>query len=237
MVDEFLSEKEQIEAMRSWWQDNGRYVIGGVVLGVAILVGWNQWKEYRQATRLEASALYETLAEKVTDGNLEESESAARKLYESYSSTIYSGLARLAMARLYMDKGRDQDAADTLNALLEARVDSDIRMVGRLRLARVYLYQNKAQQVIDLLQGFEDSAFAARYAELVGDAHAELGQVGEAADSYARAMRDDPEAPTVNRALIQMKIADLPEPAATDTPPGAEPETEEEPSASPKDDQ
>ena len=39
---EELSEKEQLDAMRSWWQENGRYVIGGVMLGVAMLVGWNQ---------------------------------------------------------------------------------------------------------------------------------------------------------------------------------------------------
>ncbi|MFQ5982982.1 MAG: YfgM family protein [Woeseiaceae bacterium] len=210
-MDELLSEKEQIEAMRTWWQENGRFVIGGIVLGVGILVGWNQWKDYQLTTRLEASAVFETLAEEVNDGSLEAAETAAADLYENYDSTTYAALARLAMARLYMDKGRDQDAADTLVALLAIRGSAELQMVGRLRLAKIYLYQEKSQEVVDLLTGFEGTAFAARYDELLGDAYAALGQVTDAAQAYTRAMNDDTRAPTVNRALIQMKLVDLPD--------------------------
>ena len=38
-MDDLLSEKEQIEKMQTWWSDYGLYVIGGVVLGAAILFG------------------------------------------------------------------------------------------------------------------------------------------------------------------------------------------------------
>ena len=223
---ELLSEKEQIEAMRDWWRENGRFVIGGIVLGVGILVGWNQWKEYRLTARLEASARYETLANQVSGGMVDAAEANAKELYENYASTSYAALARLAMARLYMDRGRDQDAADTLEALLAIRGGTETQMVGRLRLAKIYLYQEKPQEVVDLLSGFEDTAFAARYDELLGDAHAALGQIPDAAAAYARAMADDPRAPTVNRSLIQMKIVDLP-----DDEPALEEAASEEPSA------
>ena len=215
-MDELLSEKEQIETMRNWWQENGRYVIGGIMFGVGILVGWNQWKEYKLVTQLEASALYETLANEVSDSKFEMSETVANDLYENYSSTTYAALARLAMARLYMDKSRDQDAVDTLKALLAIRSSPELQMVGRLRLAKIYLYQGKPQQVIDLLSGFEDSAFAARYDELLGDSHTALGQITEAAVAYQRTMTDDSMAPTINRSLIQMKIVDLPEEVPVD---------------------
>lgn len=226
-MDDLLSEKEQIEEMRAWWRDNGRYVISGVVLGVAILFGWNQWKDYRQTTRLEASTRYETLANEVSDGDLEAAETAANDLYENYASTAYAALARLAMARLYMDKGRDQDAADTLDALLALPDNVELQMVGRLRLAKIYLYQEKPQQVIDLLSGFEDSAFSARYDEIRGDAYAALGRVADAAAAYGRAVADNSGEATVNRSLIQMKIVDLPDEAAAirqdaDLPPSGE---------------
>jgi predicted negative regulator of RcsB-dependent stress response len=225
-VDELLSEKEQIEAMRDWWRENGRFVIGGIVLGVGILVGWNQWKEYRLTARLEASARYETLANQVSGGMVDAAEANAKELYENYASTSYAALARLAMARLYMDRSRDQDAADTLEALLAIRGGTETQMVGRLRLAKIYLYQEQPQEVVDLLSGFEDTAFAARYDELLGDAHAALGQIPDAAAAYARAMADDPRAPTVNRSLIQMKIVDLP-----DDEPALEEAASEEPAA------
>ena len=215
---EDLSEKEQIDAMRAWWKENGRYVISGIVLGVAILLGWREWRDYQLTSRLEASALYETLAVEVNDGDLDASEAAASDLYDNYASTTYAALARLAMAKLYMEKGRDQDAADALNALVSARGNVEVKMVGRLRLAKVYLYQDKHQEVVELLAGFEDSSFAARYDELLGDAYLALGQVASASAAYQRAMLDDVNAPTVDRALVQMKIVDLPVDVAVDEP-------------------
>jgi predicted negative regulator of RcsB-dependent stress response len=229
---EDLSEKEQIEAMRTWWKENGRYVISGIVLGVAILVGWNRWQDYQQTTRLEASALYETLTSDVDDGDLDAAETVATDLYDNYASTTYSALARLAMAKLYMEKGRDQDAADTLKALLERGGDSELQMVGRLRLAKIYLYQEKPEEVAGLLSGYEESSFSARYDEVLGDAYAALGQIAEASAAYERAMLDDPMDPTVNRALIQMKLVDLPD-AAPEA--GTEPDQVQEP-AEPSDD-
>jgi predicted negative regulator of RcsB-dependent stress response len=43
-VDDLLSEKEQIEQMRSWWSEYGNYVIGGIVIGAGLLFGINQYQ-------------------------------------------------------------------------------------------------------------------------------------------------------------------------------------------------
>jgi len=66
------------------------------------------------------------------------------------------------------------------------------------------------------LSDFEDSAFAARYNELLGDSHAALGQITEATAAYQRAITEDSMVPTINRAVIQMKIVDLPDEALAD---------------------
>ena len=226
---EDLSEKEQIEAMRSWWKENGRFVISGIVLGVVILVSWNRWQAHRETTGLEASELFETLAVEVNDGDLEDAESSAASMYDDYGSTTYAALSRLAMAKLYMENGRDQDAADTLSALLESHSRSgipligplqaflgvadlsELQLVGRLRLAKIYLYQDKHGDAIELLSGQEESSFSARFDETLGDAYAALGQVADANAAYERAMLDDVSAPTVDRALVQMKLVDLPQ--------------------------
>ena len=56
------------------------------------------------------------------------------------------------------------------------------------------------------------SAYTARFSEALGDASVLLGQFEEAADAYTIAAADDPDVPTVDRTLVQMKINDLPEP-------------------------
>jgi predicted negative regulator of RcsB-dependent stress response len=209
-VDELLSEKEQIEAIRGWWRENGRYIISGVVIGVGLLVGWNYWNSQKAQSALQASAIYESLASEVADGDTEAASAFAADLYEHYGSTVYARQARLAMAKLFMDKGRDKDAANELRALLQAGGDTEAAMVGRLRLAKILLYQDKPQEAADLLQGYRDTAFAARYSETLGDAYAALGRSDDARDSYTLALADNPNAPTVNRTLVEMKINDLP---------------------------
>jgi len=222
---EDLSEKEQLDAMRAWWQENGRYVIGGVVLGVAMLVGWNQWRGGMAENESAASALYEDVMEATSDGNLDAANAAATELFASYATTAYASQSRLAMARLYMDKGRDQDAADVLRVLVESDGDSEIQLVGRLRLAKVLLYQNKADEVVELLKDQGEHAFAARYSEVLGDAYAALGSYAEAEAAYTAALVDDPAVRTVDSALIQLKLNDLP--ATTEMALGAEVGTDE----------
>jgi predicted negative regulator of RcsB-dependent stress response len=210
-VDDLLSEKEQIEQMRSWWSEYGGYVIGGLGLGIALLAGGNYYQNSKLEAQLEGSGLYERLAEYVVAGNLEEAQAVANELDTDYASTSYSAQAKLAMARLYMDKNRDQDAADVLGELLESDSDEAIKHVGRARLARVLLYQGKAQDVVDLLEGQESTAFAATYNELLGDAYNELGRIEDAQAAYQAALLDPMSQGTIDRELVQWKALDLPE--------------------------
>jgi predicted negative regulator of RcsB-dependent stress response len=238
-VDDLQSEKEQIEEMRAWWAEYGRYVIAGVVIAVGLLVGFNQYKSNKLEAEVEASVLFETLAGHVFDGALDEAETVADELSNNFANTPYAALSRLAMARLYMDKNRDQDAADVLGELVAMRGNSALRHVGRLRLARLLLYQDKPQEVIDLLAGMENKAFAGLYAEVRGDAFAALGQVEAAGESYRIALSDTSQ--TVNRGIVQMKLIDLPDaPAATIADPAVEaPDTDAvtEPDAEPVSDE
>ena len=103
------SEKEQLQEIKAWWAENGRFVMTGIVLGIVMIVGWTQWRSSIERSQVEASNLYEDVMSAVADGDAETAEAAANNLYDNYSQTVYPEQARLAMARLYMDKGRDQD--------------------------------------------------------------------------------------------------------------------------------
>lgn len=206
-MDDLQSEKEQIEEIRAWWTEYGRYVIAGIVIAAGLLIGFNQYNASKLRAQTEASALFETLADHVADGNLEEAISVAGELTSNYANTAYAAQSRLAMARLYMDKNRDQDAADTLNELVSMRGSAALRHVGRLRLAHIYLYQDKPQEVLDLLAGQDSDAFAGLYAEARGDAHAALGDYEAAREAYEIALLDTSQ--TVNRGFVQMKLLDL----------------------------
>ena len=217
-MDDLQSEKEQIEEMKAWWSEYGRYVIAGVVIAVGLLFGFNQYKSSKFEAQVEASVLFEDLANHIVDGDLEDAQSVADELASNYANTAYAAQSKLAMAKLYMDLSRDQDAADVLGELTEMRGNGALKHIGRVRLSRILLYQDKPQDVLDLLQDQDNEAFAGLYAELRGDAHAALGQIVEAGDAYRLALADTTQ--TVNRGLVQMKLVDLPEPEAVSEVPG-----------------
>ena len=208
-MDDLQSEKEQIEEMKAWWAEYGRYVIAGVIIAVGLIIGFTLYKNNKLEAQIEASELFETLANHVAGGDLEDAQGVAGQLANNYANTAYAAQSKLAMARLYMDQNRDQDAADVLSELLQMRGNGALKHVGRVRLARILLYQDKPQEVLDLLDGQDNEAFAGLYAEARGDAHAALGQVAEAGEAYRLALADSTRA--VNVGLVQMKLLDLPE--------------------------
>lgn len=212
---EDLSEKEQIEVIRSWWRENGRYVISGIVIGAGLLFGWSYWNAQQREARTEASSAYESLLAEVADNDVSAAEAAAGRLYDEFDSTVYALQARLAMSRLYMDVGRDENAAGELRQLLASKRAPEMALVARLRLARILLYQDKPDEVVPLLEGYRDTAFAARYSEALGDAYLAQGRIEDASEAYTAALADDPNTPTVDRTLIQMKLYDLPEVSAS----------------------
>ncbi|MDX1498671.1 MAG: tetratricopeptide repeat protein [Woeseiaceae bacterium] len=218
-MDDLLSEKEQIEQMRAWWSEYGRYVIAGVVIAVGLLFGFNQYNKSKLEAQIAASELYEALAVHVSDGDAEAAEAAARELAANYGNTSYAAQAKLAMARLYMDKNRDEDAAGALRELLALRGNAELKLVGKLRLARILLYQDKAEAVVELVAGHDSPAFAALFDEVLGDAYAALGRYEEAGQAYRAALSEQGQAPTIDRRLVQMKLADLPDPAAASAAP------------------
>ena len=213
-MDDLLSEKEQIEQIRSWWSEYGGYVIGGLGLGIAILAGWNYYQGSKLDAQLEGSALYESLANHVVSGSLEAAEEVVDQLATDYAATSYAAQAQLAMARMYMDKNRDADAADALSGVIDSDADEEVKLVARARLARVLLYQGKPQEVVDLLEGQSSEAFAAIYNELLGDAYHELGRIEDARIAYQNVMLDPLVQSTVDQRLVQWKALDLPEASA-----------------------
>ena len=166
-------------------------MIGGLGLGIAVLAGFNYYQNSKLEAQLEGSAMYESLyAACCFRQPRRGGDCGQRARHANYADTSYAAQAKLAMARLYMDKNRDQDAADILNELLAIRLTRQLKHVARARLARICLYQGKQQEVVDLLEGQDSAAFAAIYNELLGDAYHASGVSKMQQAAYQRVLLD-----------------------------------------------
>ena len=209
--DEFLSEKEQIQYIREWWQENRSYIFIVILVVVGGITGNNVWKSSIAEKQLSASTLYESLAVGVSDNNSETAEEIADQIFNGYKDTVYFEKAKLAMAYFYMSQSRDEDAANSLRDILQKSEDHEISLIAEYRLAKIMLYQKKYQEVIDMLTDNNGHAFETKYSELLGDAYYGLQKYDAAEAAYLAALRTTNQPQVVDAALIQMKINDLPD--------------------------
>jgi predicted negative regulator of RcsB-dependent stress response len=210
-VDEFLSEKEQIQYIREWWQENRSYILTALIIVIGGITGNNAWKSSIIEKQLSASSLYESLAVEISENNLEAGEIITDQISEDYSDTVYYEKAKLAMAYFYMSQSRDEDAANSLRSILSKSSDSELSLIAEMRLAKIMLYQKKYQEVIDMLKGNTGHAFETKYSELLGDAYFGLEEFDKAEFAYMAALQNTNQAQIIDASLIQMKINDLPD--------------------------
>lgn len=204
MVDIYESEQEQIEAVKRWWQDNGRSIIVGLILGVSALFAWNGWNTYLQSRNENASLNYFQVIQAVDENKHDKAETLIDGLVEKYASTHYASLAQMMGAKLDAESSKPESAIKRLQWVTINGKQDAFQSIARVRLAELYVSQsayNKATQVLSQVKG---EAFASRVSELKGDVALAQGDVEKAKTLYSAAL---PQA--TNKQLLQMKLDDL----------------------------
>jgi predicted negative regulator of RcsB-dependent stress response len=218
MVDDYLSDREQEEALRAWWRDNWRWIFGGIVLGIALLFGWFRWKDYREDRGLAAGTQYEAVRVAAEKRKLEDAQKALSELAAEHDSSPYAQQARLLVAKLQVDAGKLDAAATALREVSEKSKDEELGTVAKLRLARVLIQQGKHDEAIALLDVDKLGAFAATAREIRGDAQVAKGDESAARAEYAAALAADDA--QIDRTMLELKLQEVGGSAA-DSPPTA----------------
>lgn len=204
MVDDYLSDREQEEALRIWWRDNWRWIFGGIFLGVALLVGYFQWKDYRERQGIAAAVQFDKVRTAAEQRNLEEAQAALAPIEADHDASPYANQSRLLVAKLQVEAGKYDDAAALLREVADKAEDKELASVAKLRLARVLIQQGKHDEAITLLNVEELGAFAAAGREIRGDANVAKGDESAARAEYAAALAADDA--QIDRTILELKL-------------------------------
>lgn len=208
-MDDFLTEQQQAEQVKGWLRQNGLFLVGGVVLGLGALFGWNQWNHYQQRQAEAASAAYDAFLVAVRAGLLTEAEAGMNTLASGYGSSPYTDQARLAMARLYLDQSKPDQAVGYLEQVVKTGASPEFQSIARLRLARVLVFQEKYDEALKTLADSGSKAFAPAFHDVRGDVYYAMGKSAEARSEYEQALNGELAATAVDKTYVQAKLDDL----------------------------
>ncbi|MFL2545940.1 MAG: YfgM family protein [Candidatus Rariloculaceae bacterium] len=213
-MDDYLSEKEQLEAIREWWHEYGWYLVGGVVLGVATLFGMRQLDSYQQEQAETAALLFREYQVAVSDDADAEATGLLEQLREEYPDSAYTDQAGMLSVLMHLQNQSTRQAVDALRYTLENTSDENLAMIARLRLARLLVSDNRMDEAVTLIDSADPGAFEAKYSELRGDIRFAQGDMEGARSAYLQALNGE-ESELIDRNLIQMKLDDLASPTAS----------------------
>ena len=144
------SEEEQIVALKRWWKTNGQSVVTGVLLALAVIVGWNLWQSYQKDEALQASALYQQLVEAINEQRFASAVKISERLRKNYAGTAYAGYAALLQAKAQVQQDDLQDARETLQQAA-AQVPEELVHVANLRQIQLLLAAGEYEQGLQLI--------------------------------------------------------------------------------------
>ena len=218
-MEEYLSERQQIDWLRATLKENAPWALASVVITIGLFVGYQQWQGWRERQSATASQKYELTLDALARGDTDGAGRIVKELRESYGRTPYSDLAALALARLDVETGKLGDAARLLEEVMRNTRDEDLATVARLRLARVQRADGKADAALATLAGAPAGTTSPAFADVRGDVLSDKGDKAGALAAWKEALGSKSQG--VNRELIELKIAALESPASPGPAPSA----------------
>lgn len=210
-MTDMRTEEEQIEAIKNWWKENGKQTLVAVVLVAGGWFGFQNYEASQLATAEAASSIYQSV---LTLNNSEDEADKGKRaqlldqLKGEFGNTIYGQFAALFEAKDAVDSGDLALAAEQLRFVVENAKDEALVQLATVRLARVLLAQEKADEALALVDVNVIGTFEAEYEETKGDILLVQGNKDAARDAYSKAsvaaMRIG-----ANNPVLKMKLDDL----------------------------
>jgi predicted negative regulator of RcsB-dependent stress response len=200
----YQTEEEQVEAIKSWWKENGTSIVAGLVIGLGAVFGWKAWNSYHDRIGKEASVYFNQMMVAVDSDQLAKAETEAEQLKSDFKSSSYAVLAAMAGARIKLQQGDSAGARKQLEWAVQNSPDPSLTELLDLNLARVMLSDGDLEGAAKLADVYS-GGFAGEYAELRGDIALARQDKAAAHEAYTEALTYN----LANPDQVQMKLDDL----------------------------
>jgi predicted negative regulator of RcsB-dependent stress response len=180
-----LDDEEQLVAIKTWWQENGRYTLCMIALSIMVWGGWHYWQYRTVEINRAASSGYEVMLALESDKTLT---SRVDEVIAAHGGTMYGMVARLKkVQQLVLVK--DYEGAKALLQIVMKKADAPVfKQIARLRFARILIFQGKLDESLSILAIEDDPGLKSWIYWLEGDCYRLKGESVRAAALYRQAL-------------------------------------------------
>lgn len=208
MADIQDAEREQVEAIKKWWGENGRVVTIGIILGLGGVFGWKAWEARVVSNEEQASVLYEQLVNAAASNTTPEVDELAGTLMDSYPNSGYATLSALIRAGSAFQNDQTDEAIAYLQWVIDNAKHEEIKTIAKMRTARLLADQGKLDSALDKIRNIRTETLKAPLAELRGDLLVSEGKSQNAIEAYLEALANNSLSITM-RHRLELKLKDL----------------------------
>ncbi len=206
-MDNYETEEQQVEAIKKWWSENYKMVIGLTIIGLGSIIGVQQWKQHKQVEGMTASMEYDHILQEVSDSSEPVIEQQVETMLKDYSKYPYATLSAMLEARKLVDEGKLDGAESQYQWVIKNSSSSSLKHIARIRLATLLSAQGKNDQALKVLD-VDQGSYKANYLEVKGDILVALNRINEARAAYDQALQAY-AAMGANAQILKIKRNDL----------------------------
>ncbi|WP_096084445.1 YfgM family protein [Agaribacterium haliotis] len=212
-----LTEEEQIEAIKRWWDNNWLSVVVPIVAAALLYTGWNFYGDHKKAQAEKASDEYQALIELIqpvgeaafSDELKAEAGALAADIQKQYAGSMYADLAAMVSARIAVQDNNYAAASEALQAVVDNGSNEAVIAVAKARLARVEIAAGDYDAALALVAPSQSESVQALYAEIRGDAYVAKAEPQNARTAYQQALGALTPQQFAQRGIIQFKLDGL----------------------------
>lgn len=207
-MEVYISDKEQLEIIRNWWRENGKFTIICIIAVLVLTYGWRYYQEKKINTAVGASVIYEQTLAYEANHQYSQVEFEVTRLLTNYANTPYASMAALISAQNAIYANKWSDAMEKFNWVIIHSKNKDLKQIAKIRQARLLLAMNRSDEALVLLNKIDADSYLPLINEIRGDIYASKGDKQAAAAAYQLALntlkKENP-----NRSFLQMKYNQL----------------------------
>ena len=186
-MNDYMTEKEQLEQIKEWWNRSGKWLAVAVIIGLAIGFGYRYWQRHEIKQDEAASQLYQMVAVERFKKQPGVELQYVKQLQSNYSDSPYSTFAAFLLAKDQVAQKQFQQAVTYLDWVVQHAPTKSLKQLARIRAARVLVAMKQNKKAMEMLANVDDKTFLPMIENVKGDIYHAEGNVKAADAAYQKA--------------------------------------------------